>query len=221
MAQNLLDRLMGEHWVLPRIATPAAPLRLAVLISGSGSGMEALLRHQQNENSLHRTVVVISDKPAVMGLERAQQHGVTSVVVPLPDGEDSMERRLIHEEEINEILVVHDIEVVILSGYMRILTPSFVAPWAGRLLNIHPSLLPAFPGVHAHRDVLESGVLETGCTVHFVDSGTDSGPILAQTKVVVLPDDDESSLAERVKVEEHTLYPRIIDDLASGRIKSP
>ena len=221
MAQNLLDQLMGEHWVLPRIATPASPLRLAVLISGSGSGMEALLRHQQNENCLHHTVVVISDKPAVMGLERAQQHGVTSVVVPLPDAEDSMERRLIHEAEMNEILTVHDIEVVILSGYMRILTPSFVAPWAGRLLNIHPSLLPDFPGAHAHRDVLESGVDETGCTVHFVDSGTDSGPILAQTKVVVLSDDDESSLAERVKAEEHILYPRIIDDLASGRIKSP
>jgi phosphoribosylglycinamide formyltransferase-1 len=183
--------------------------------------MEALLRHQQNENCLHRTVVVISDKPAVKGLERAQQHGITSVVVPLPDAEDSMERRLIHEAEMNEILTVHDIEVVILSGYMRILTPSFVAPWAGRLLNIHPSLLPDFPGAHAHRDVLESGVDETGCTVHFVDSGTDSGPILAQTKVVVLPDDDESSLAERVKAEEHILYPRIIDDLASGRIKSP
>ena len=173
MAQNLLDRLMGEHWVLPRSATPMKPLRLAVFISGSGSGMEALLRHQQNENCLHRTIVVISDKPGVMGLEKAQQYGVTSVVVPLPDIGDSMERRLIHEAEVNEVLAEHDIEVVILSGYMRILTPSFVAPWAGRLLNIHPSLLPAFPGAHAHRDVLESGVEETGCTVHFVDSGTD------------------------------------------------
>ena len=221
MAQNLLDRLMGEHWVLPRSATPMKPLRLAVFISGSGSGMEALLRHQQNENCLHRTIVVISDKPGVMGLEKAQQYGVTSVVVPLPDIGDSMERRLIHEAEVNEVLAEHDIEVVILSGYMRILTPSFVAPWAGRLLNIHPSLLPAFPGAHAHRDVLESGVEETGCTVHFVDSGTDSGPILAQARVAVLPGDDESSLAERVKTEEHSLYPRVIDKLASGQIKSP
>ena len=101
---------------------------------------------------------------------------------------------------------------------MRLLTPGFVAKWKGRLLNIHPSLLPAFPGAHAHRDVLSAGATESGCTVHFVDAGMDTGPIVAQTKVPVLDGDDVGRLAARVKTEEHRLYPRAIDALASGAI---
>ena len=101
---------------------------------------------------------------------------------------------------------------------MRILTPSFVAIWKGRLLNIHPSLLPDFPGAHAHRDALAAGVKTTGCTVHLVDEGIDSGPILAQREVPILPDDDEESLQDRVKKVEHTLYPEIIDLLCSGGV---
>ena len=212
---------MAEEWVLPRIGTLEDPLRLAVLISGSGSGMEALLRHQQNNSCKHITSVVISDKPGVGGLQRAQAHGVTAVVVPLPQESDRTQQRLLHEKEVSEVLSEHDVEVIILSGYMRILTPSFVKPWAGRLLNIHPSLLPDFPGAHAHRDVIAAGVARSGCTVHFVDSGMDSGPIIAQAEVPVLPDDDEESLAERVKVEEHRIYPQVIDSLASGEIESP
>ena len=212
---------MAEEWVLPRIGTPEDPLRLAVLISGSGSGMEALLRHQQDNSCKHTTTVVISDKPGVGGLQRAQAHGITAVVVPLPQESDRTQQRLLHEKEVSEVLSEHDVEVIILSGYMRILTPSFVKPWAGRLLNIHPSLLPDFPGAHAHRDVIAAGVTRSGCTVHFVDSGMDSGPILAQAEVPVLPDDDEESLAERVKAEEHRIYPQVIDSLASGEIESP
>ena len=111
--------------------------------------------------------------------------------------------------------------MIVLSGYMRILTPSLVKPWAGRLLNIHPSLLPAFPGAHAHRDVIAAKVAKSGCTVHFVDSGMDSGPILAQEEVEVSPSDDEDSLAEKVKQKEHILYPAIIDLLSAGKIESP
>ena len=212
---------MTEEWILPREGTPSDPLRLGVLISGSGSGMEALLLHQKSKDCLHVTNVVISDREGVAGLEKAQKHEVTSVVVPLPSIEDKDERRLLHEQEVNEVLADYGIEVVILSGYMRILSPSFVKPWAGRLLNIHPSLLPEFPGAHAHRDVIKAGVSKSGCTVHFVDSGMDSGPILAQEEVEVSPSDDEDSLAEKVKQKEHILYPAIIDLLSAGKIESP
>ena len=207
--------------MLPRIGTPSDPLRLGILISGSGTGMEALLRHQEQLGCLHTTNVVISDKLEVAGLTKAQNMDVTAVVVPLPEIEDKNQRRLVHENEVNQVLADHGVELVVLSGYMRILTPSFVQPWAGRLLNIHPSLLPKFPGAHAHRDVIAAKEAKSGCTVHFVDSEMDSGPILAQEIVEVLPTDTEESLGEKVKIKEHLLYPLIIDQLASGKIESP
>ncbi len=212
---------MPEAWSLPRIGTVEEPLRLAVLISGSGSGMEALLRHQQNTDCLHTTNVVISDRIDAAGLGKAEAFGVTAVAVPLPEIEDRDERRLIHEKEVGQVLSDYGVEVVILSGYMRLLTPSFVSPWAGRILNIHPSLLPDFPGAHAHRDVIDAGVRKSGCTVHFVDSGMDTGPIIDQAEVEVHPDDDENSLAEKVKKKEHILYPSVIDRLSEGKIESP
>ena len=110
----------------------------------------------------------------------------------------------------------HGIEAVILSGYMRILSPLFVRAWKGRLLNIHRSLLPKYPGAHAHRDALADGAKVTGCTVHLVDEGVDSGPILAQRELEILSDDDEDSLSERVKALEHILYPEVIDAFAAG-----
>jgi phosphoribosylglycinamide formyltransferase-1 len=212
---------MAEDWRLPRIGTTSDPLRLGILISGSGSGMEALLRHQEQAECQHTTNVVISDRLGVSGLSKAQNMDVTAVVVPLPEIDDDVQRRLIHEEEINQVLVDHGVEVVILSGYMRLLTPTFVKPWMGRLLNIHPSLLPKYPGSHAHRDVIAAKETRSGCTVHFVDSGMDSGPILAQEIVEVLPGDNIESLAEKVKSKEHLLYPSVIDRLAAGEIESP
>ena len=212
---------MPEAWNLPRKGSADDPLRLAVLISGSGSGMEALLRHQQNRDCSHVTNVVISDRIDAGGLAKAEALGVTAVAVPLPEIEDREQRRIAHEKEVGEVLANHGVEVVILSGYMRLLTPSFVAPWAGRILNIHPSLLPDFPGAHAHRDVIAAGVSKSGCTVHFVDSGMDTGPIIDQAEVEVSPDDDEDSLAAKVKRLEHVLYPSVIDKLSEGRIESP
>lgn len=212
---------MPEAWNLPRTGSVEEPLRLAVLISGSGSGMEALIRHQQKVDCSHVTNVVISDRIGAGGLAKAEALGVTAVAVPLPDIEDREERRLAHENEVSDVLADHGVEVVILSGYMRLLTPSFVAPWAGRILNIHPSLLPDFPGAHAHRDVIAAGVSKSGCTVHFVDSGMDTGPIIDQAEVEVKPDDDEDSLAEKVKQLEHVLYPSVIDKLSEGKIQSP
>ena len=212
---------MAEDWQLPRTGTLQDPLRLAVFISGSGSGMEALIRYQQSRDCLHTTNVVISDKPGIAGLGKAESLGITAVVVPLPESNDGAERRLIHEKEVNEVLADYGVEAIILSGYMRILTPSFVKPWAGRILNIHPSLLPDFPGAHAHRDVIAAKATKSGCTVHFVDSGMDSGPIIAQEEVEVLATDDEESLAQKVKEKEHLLYPIVIDMLSAGEIESP
>ena len=212
---------MAEDWQLPRVGTLQDPLRLAVFISGSGSGMEALIRYQQDTDCLHTTSVVISDKPDVAGLSKAEGLGVTAVVVPLPEVSDRMERRLAHENELNEVLADYGVEAIILSGYMRILTSSFVKPWAGRILNIHPSLLPDFPGAHAHRDAIAAKATKSGCTVHFVDSEMDSGPIIAQEEVEVLASDDEESLAQKVKEKEHLLYPSVIDMFSAGEIGSP
>ncbi|SVE32936.1 uncharacterized protein METZ01_LOCUS485790, partial [marine metagenome] len=170
---------------LPRVATKQDPLRLCVMISGSGSGMEALLRYQQQRECLHKTVLVISNKPDVQGLERAAGYDVPTQVIELPAIDDSARRRKKHDELMHQALLEADIEAVILSGYMRILTDEFVEGWEGRLLNIHPSLLPEFPGAHAHRDALAAGATISGCTVHFVDTGVDSGRIIAQRKVPV------------------------------------
>jgi len=205
---------------LPRPATPSDPLRLAVFISGLGLGMLALLRHQEESDCAHTTTVVISNVVGVAGLARAQEHGVMTEVIEHrgQPGEDPLSGRQAHESVIHRRLVELEIEAVILSGYMRILSPWFIERWEGRLLNIHPSLLPEFPGAHAHRDVLIAGVELTGCTVHFVDTGTDSGKIIAQREVAVHFDDTEESLSQRVKQVEHILYPQVIDAYASGNI---
>ena len=199
-----------------RAASAASPIRCAILISGSGSGMAAMIRHQQeNIACRHTTVVVISDRPEVQGLERAEALGIESICIPLPSIENPDDRRLEHEKLIQRTLDERGVELVLLSGYMRLLTPWLIERWAPNLLNIHPSLLPAFPGAHAHRDVLASNVHVTGCTVHRVDEGMDTGEILGQSRVPVFPDDDETSLSQRVKITEHTLYPKIVDHLVT------
>ena len=193
------------------------PLRLAVFISGSGSGMQALLRHQESKRCPHETTLVVSNIANVSGLDKAKAHNVNTVTIELDQSiKDHTQRREAHERAIMKVLEEHGIEAVILSGYMRILSPLFVRAWQGRLLNIHPSLLPKYPGAHAHRDALADGATVTGCTVHLVDEGVDSGPILAQRELEVLPDDDEDSLSERVKALEHKLYPEVIDAFAAG-----
>ena len=199
-----------------RAGSGTSPIRCAILISGSGSGMEAMIRHQQGSVACgHTTVVVISDRPDVQGLKRAHALGIESICIPLPSIKDPNNRRLVHEKQIQEILNERDVELVLLSGYMRLLTPWLIERWAPNLLNIHPSLLPAFPGAHAHRDVLASNVHVTGCTVHRVDEGMDTGEILGQSRVPVFPDDDQTSLSQRVKITEHTLYPKIVDHLVT------
>ena len=202
---------------LPRAGTTDDPVRLAVLVSGGGSGLAALLRYQRTPRC-HRTTLVITDKTDAGGLQHGRDAGVRSVGVPLPMEVEKSKRRVAHERLVNAELEAADVELVVLSGYMRILTPWFVRRWKGRLINIHPSLLPDFPGAHAHRDALAAGVSITGCTVHLVDEGVDSGPILAQRDIEVRPNDDEEALQERVKGVEHLLYPDVLDRLCSGQI---
>ena len=202
-----------------REATVENPLRLAVFISGSGSGMEALLRHQESKPCLHETTLVLSNVAGVSGLDKAKAHDVETVTIELDKSiSDVSARREAHETTIMAILEEHEIEAVILSGYMRILSPLFVREWQGCLLNIHPSLLPKYPGAHAHRDALADGATVTGCTVHLVDEGVDTGQILAQSQLEIHPDDDEDSLSERVKALEHKLYPEVIDAFAKGSL---
>ena len=199
-----------------RVATAKDPLRCAILISGSGSGMQAMLEHQQNPNCMHITTVVVSNKSGVKGIQRAVNLDVPTAVVEVSVDLAGDERRITHELEIEQVLFDHEVELVILSGYMRLLSSQFVERWEGKIVNIHPSLLPDFPGAHAHRDVIASGVKKSGCTVHYVDAGMDTGQIIAQCEVEVLPEDTEETLASRIKHFEHILYPLVVDAIASG-----
>ena len=207
---------MDEAYVLPRPASIEDPLRIAVLISGGGSGLAALLQYQESEARAHQTVLVLADSQDAGGLEHGRSREIETHGISLPQVEDKVQRRQSHEELVHDALVKADVELVVLSGYMRILTPSFVRRWKGRLVNIHPSLLPKYPGAHAHRDALADGATVSGCTVHLVDEGVDSGMILAQSEVPILADDTESDLQERIKKVEHVLYPEVLDRLAVG-----
>ena len=207
---------MDEAYVLPRPASIEDPLRIAVLISGGGSGLAALLQYQESEARAHQTVLVLADSQDAGGLEHGRSREIETHGISLPQVEDKVQRRHSHEELVHDALVKADVELVVLSGYMRILTPSFVRRWKGRLVNIHPSLLPKYPGAHAHRDALADGATVSGCTVHLVDEGVDSGMILAQSEVPILADDTESDLQERIKKVEHVLYPEVLDRLAVG-----
>ena len=199
-----------------RTGSEKQPLRCAILISGSGTGMQALLRHQKSKQHCnHQTSLVISNNPDAGGIKIAEDLGIPVKVLPLPDIEDKTQRRLNHEIEITNCLKEYDIELIILSGYMRLLSEQFIENWNMKIVNIHPSLLPNFPGAHAHKDVLSAGVNISGCSVHYVDAGMDTGQIIAQRKVPVFSDDTIETLSQRVKIEEHILYPQVIDLLSS------
>lgn len=200
-----------------RTASADVPLRCAVFVSGSGSGMQALVEAQRGRRLPHETVVVVSNRSDAHGLERAKRLDVPTVVVEHEVGGQRLTRSE-HETNVLAALEPFDVELIVLSGYMRLLSSTFLERWPHRVVNIHPSLLPHFPGAHAHRDVLAAGVSVSGCTVHMVDEGMDTGARLAQRPVPVFPDDTEASLAARIKVEEHRLYPEVLTWIAQGRV---
>ena len=195
------------------MSTTPRRVRTAILISGRGSNMVALIEAAQAADFPAEIVLVAANLPEAGGLERARQAGIaTASVDHRPFGKD----REAFERKLDEVLRVNQIELVALAGFMRVLTPWFVTRWQGRLVNIHPSLLPDFRGTHTHARALEAGVAEHGCTVHFVVPELDAGPTILQAKVPVLPGDDEASLSARVLEQEHILYPRALALVASG-----
>jgi phosphoribosylglycinamide formyltransferase-1 len=190
-------------------------LRLGVLASGRGSNLAAILEAARRPGYPAAVAVVVSDRERAGALERAVAAGVPARFLNPKDFGD----RTAYDAALGRLLETHGVGLVCLAGFMRILGPAFVAAWAGRMLNVHPSLLPAFPGLHPQRQALAHGVRVSGATVHFADEGTDTGPIVLQAAVPVRGDDTEETLAARILVEEHRLYPEAIRLFAEGRLR--
>jgi phosphoribosylglycinamide formyltransferase-1 len=186
---------------------------IVILISGRGSNMESVVRAAQAEQWPARIAAVISNKADAAGLAFAQANGISTAVVPSKDFASRAE----FDAALQQVIDGFSPDLVVLAGFMRILTPPFVQHYAGRMLNIHPSLLPDFPGLGTHRQALEAGVARHGATVHVVTTELDHGPVLAQAAVDVLPGDTESTLAARVLAQEHLLYPRAIRRFIEGQ----
>ena len=190
--------------------------RVAILISGRGSNMVSLVEAARAEGFPAEIALVLSNVPGAGGLDRARAFGIATATV---DHRAFNKDREAFERAMDEVLRVNQIDLVVLAGFMRIMTPWFVRRWEGRLINIHPSLLPAFPGLHTHRQALAAGVRVHGCTVHFVTPQLDHGPIIIQAAVPVLPGDDEDKLAARVLAEEHRIYPQAVRWFVDGRLR--
>jgi phosphoribosylglycinamide formyltransferase-1 len=186
--------------------------RVAILISGRGSNMASLITAARDADYPAEIALVVSNRPDAAGLARAAEAGIRTAVVDHKAHPD----RAAFEAELGRVLAAEGIEFICLAGFMRIFTDGFVESWAGRMLNIHPSLLPSFKGLHPHRQAIDAGCCIHGCTVHFVVPELDSGPIVAQAAVPVLPGDSEDALAARVLAQEHRLYPLGLRLVAGG-----
>lgn len=195
--------------------TATRKCRLVVLISGRGSNLQAILDQAASGELPVDIVAVISNRPGVQGLERARQASVPSLELDHKAFPDRPE----FETALSKLIDRQYPDLVILAGFMRILTPGFTGHYRGRLLNIHPSLLPKFPGLHTHERALTAGDTEHGATIHFVTEELDGGPIIVQARVPVLPNDDPDTLAARVLAQEHCLYPQAIRWFAEGRVR--
>lgn len=196
-------------------ASSAASLPIVVLISGNGTNLQALIDAASRGDLPAEIRAVISNRPQAFGLERARRAGIPALVVDhtlYPD-------RGSFDAALQAAIDSYRPALVVLAGFMRILTPAFVRHFHGKMLNIHPSLLPAFRGLDTHRRALAAGVAEHGVSIHFVTDELDGGPVIIQKKIPILPGDDAAKLAARVQEEEHRLYPRVIRWLAEGRLK--
>lgn len=190
-------------------------LNLGVLISGRGSNLQAIIDAAEKKVIPARVAVVISNNPQAAGLDRAKKHNIPTVVVEPGKFKD----KNTYELEIVKTLKQHEVGLVCLAGYMRIVGQVLLEHFQGRMINIHPSLLPSFPGLHAQQQALDHGVLITGATVHFVDEGCDTGPIIVQSAVPIKENDDEAKLSERILQQEHQIYPQAIKLVAEGKLK--
>lgn len=190
-------------------------MRVGVLASGSGSNFQALVDALNVPGTPAEVVVLICNVPTAKALERARAAGIAAVLMD----HSRWPSRDAYDSAVADELARHGVDLVCLAGYLRLVTTTFLRRFAGKVINLHPALLPSFPGLHAIRQALAAGVKITGCTVHYVDEGTDTGPIIAQAAVPVLPTDDETSLGERIHAEEHRLFPAVVKAVAEGRAK--
>ncbi|HSA98611.1 MAG TPA: phosphoribosylglycinamide formyltransferase [Candidatus Nitrosotenuis sp.] len=195
-------------------------LNLGILISGRGSNMESILKAIKKQKIQINPAVVISNNPDAVGLKIAQSMGVKTEVV---ESRGFIGDRWDYDKKIIQILSKHGVTekngLVCLAGFMRIISPEFIRRYKNRMLNIHPAILPSFPGLHAQRQALEYGAKYSGCTVHFVDDGVDTGPIILQAVVRVKEDDTEETLSKRILAKEHTIYPQAVKLFAEGKIR--
>ncbi|MEG6617288.1 phosphoribosylglycinamide formyltransferase [Peptococcaceae bacterium 1198_IL3148] len=189
-------------------------LALGVLASGRGSNLQSIIDACEQGDLGAEVKVVISDKQAAYALERAKQHGIDAYYINVKDYPDKTS----YEQRIVELLQQYQVQLVCLAGYMRLVGTTMLAAYPQRIMNIHPSLLPNFPGLHAHQQALDYGVKVSGCTVHFVDAGMDSGPIILQACVPVLDNDNEETLSERILEQEHRIYPEAIRLFSEGKL---
>ena len=195
------------------------PLCVAVLASGRGSNLQALIDAIEAGQVQARIVAVISNKKEAVALERARKHGIKDLFVdpkPFAGRSDSREA---YDRSLLEVLQQHEVELVLLAGYMKIVTTVLVNAYANRMMNIHPSLLPAFPGLEVQKKAIDWGCKLAGCTVHFVTEGVDEGPIIIQAAVPILDADTPETLAARILVQEHKIYPRAVQLFAEGRLR--
>ena len=186
-------------------------LKIGVLASGRGTNLQAIIDACEKKIIKAKVAVVISDNEEAFALERARKHGIDAYFIEAKNKEE-------HERKIDEIFESYEVELAVGAGYMRILSPWFIKRWYGKIINIHPSLLPSFKGIDAQRQALEYGVKLAGCTTHFMDEKPDHGPIILQAAVKILPNDDRNSLAERILKVEHQILPRSIDLFEKGRL---
>jgi len=191
-------------------------IRIGVLVSGRGSNLQAIIDNIENGALSADIAVVISDQPDAYALERARKHNIPGVPVSAKGYKgkrDEYDALLVKE------LKKHNVELVVLAGFMRIITPTLLKAFPNRVMNIHPALLPSFPGLHVQKAAIEHGVKFSGCTVHFVDEGMDTGPIIIQAVVPILDNDTEDSLSARILKQEHKIYSRAIQLYAEGKLK--
>jgi phosphoribosylglycinamide formyltransferase-1 len=194
---------------------PENSVSIGVLASGGGTNLQAIIDSIEAGRCAASIKVVVSDNPGAGALKRAKAHGIPTATVE----RKGFSTREAFDGEIIRILNGHGVELVVLAGFMRILTPKFIKTFPMRIMNIHPALLPSFPGLDVQKATIEHGVKFSGCTVHFVDEGCDTGPIIIQATVPVLDDDSVESLSERILTEEHRIYPQAIHLYSEGRLK--
>ncbi|WP_417330010.1 phosphoribosylglycinamide formyltransferase [Halomonas cupida] len=206
MSDDTLNGFTPEDSRIPRVV---------VLISGGGTNLQALIDAQQHDELGGEIVAVISNVADAYGLKRARDAGIDAVALP----HHEYESREAFDSALIKVVERHEPDLVVLAGFMRILTPRFVQRFLGRMINIHPSLLPAYQGLHTHRRALQDGVSDHGCSVHFVTEELDGGPVLVQAAVKVTPDDDEESLKARVLTREHLIFPIAVRWFLEGRLR--